>query len=92
MEWDISTLQKARACYGGQSDTAWGSLIRKNSKQQKALLEEGSESESENYDSESDAEPEDKDPSYISQERGDWTHEHISKPRILTTATAILGL
>jgi hypothetical protein len=28
-EWDISTLQKARACYGGQNDIAWASLIRK---------------------------------------------------------------
>jgi hypothetical protein len=31
-EWDISTLQKARACYGGQNDMAWASLIRKKVK------------------------------------------------------------
>jgi hypothetical protein len=37
------------------------------------------------YDSESDTEPEDKDPSDILKERGEWTHDHIPKPRILTT-------
>jgi hypothetical protein len=36
-QWDISTLQKARACYGGQNDTAWVSLIKKKVKQQKAI-------------------------------------------------------
>jgi hypothetical protein len=49
--------------------------------QQRALLEEVSYSEAENYDFESDAEPEDKDPSDIPQEPGNWTYEHISKPR-----------
>jgi hypothetical protein len=51
-----------------KNDIAWASLIRKKAKQQRALLEDVSDSESEGYDSESDAEPEDKDPSDIPQE------------------------
>jgi hypothetical protein len=77
-DMDVFTLQKAKACYGKQSDAAWTYLIRKKAKQQRALLEEILDSESEGCDSESDAEPEDKDPSDIPQERGEWTHDLTS--------------
>jgi hypothetical protein len=66
-EWDIYTCQKARVRNGGQNDIAWASLIRKKVKQQRAILEDVTVSESEGYDSESDAEPEDKYPSDIPQ-------------------------
>ena len=79
-EWDIPTLQRAQACYGAKSDTDWTSLIRRKVKQQNIMLEGGWETESE-ASSGSDSESGDLDPSKIQQERGDWTHQHISKPR-----------
>jgi hypothetical protein len=73
-EWDIFTLQKAKACYGGQSDTAWAYLIRNKTKQQRALLKKVSDSESESDDSDSDEEPNNTVTSDITNERGHFNY------------------
>jgi hypothetical protein len=81
-EWDIPTLQKAKACYGAKDDKDWRSLIRLKTKRQNILLADDSESDSDDQqDSDSDAEKEDVDPNSVPEDSGEGTHEHISKPR-----------